>query len=255
MLLAQLSDLHICAPGSAADLRYGSAAHLARAVAHLNRLDPAPDAVLCTGDLVNEGTEQEYARLLALLRPLHAPLYVLPGNHDRREPLRRAFAPRGYLPPQGFLHYAVDLGPLRLLALDTLVEGQHGGQLCDARLAWLEAQLKEEPARPTLVALHHPPFATGMRVLDAMGLEGAGALATLLQRHPQVERVLCGHVHRAVVRRFAGTLAGTCPSTMLQAALDLRPAGSLTMVPEPPALQLHLWREGEGLVTHTLPIA
>ena len=252
MLLAQLSDLHVGLPGSKVDLAYESAARLERAVAHVCALDPRPDAVVLTGDLVNDGTPAEYARLAALLAPLPMPVYVLPGNHDDREHLRAAFAARGYLPPRGPLCYAVDVGPLRLLALDTNVPGQPSGRLEAQQLAWLDARLAEARARPTLLALHHPPFRTGIqRADDEMGLSGAEALEAVVRRHPQVERILCGHLHRPIVSRFAGTLAATCPSTMHQLQLDLRERGRLALVPEPPALLLHLWREGEGLVTHT----
>ncbi|MFP2911081.1 phosphodiesterase [Pyxidicoccus sp. 3LFB2] len=251
MLLAQISDFHVGVPGSDVDRRFDSAAQLERAVAHLCRMEPRPDAVLCTGDLVNDGSPEEYARLAALLKPLAMPWYVIPGNHDDREHLRAAFAHLGYLPPRGFLHYVVELGPLRLIGLDTLVPGAPGGKLCDERLAWLDARLSEAPERPTLVFMHHPPFPTGIHRADAMGLEGSDALASVIGRHPQVERVLCGHLHRPIVKRFAGTVASTCPSTMHQVELDLSLPGRLALVPEPTACQLHLWSEASGLVSHT----
>ncbi|MFP2931886.1 phosphodiesterase [Pyxidicoccus sp. 3LG] len=250
MLLAQISDFHIGVPGSDVDRRFDSAVRLERAVQHLLRMEPRPDVVLCTGDLVNDGRPEEYARLAALLEPLPMPWFVIPGNHDDREHLRAAFAHRGYLPRQGFLCYAVDVGPLRLIGLDTHVPGAPGGRLCGERLAWLEARLAEAPERPTLVCMHHPPFRTGIHAADAMGLEGADALAEVIGRHPQVERVLCGHLHRPIVKRFAGTVASTCPSTMHQVGLDLGLPGRLTLVPEPAACELHLWSEASGLVSH-----
>ncbi|NMO22528.1 phosphodiesterase [Pyxidicoccus fallax] len=250
MLLAQISDMHIGVPGSDVERRFDSATHLERAVQHLCRLEPRPDVVLCTGDLVNDGSPEEYARLAALLKPLPMPCYVIAGNHDDREHLRAAFAHQGYLPEQGFLHYVVELGPLRLIGLDTNVPGAPGGRLCADRLAWLDARLSEAPERPTLVFMHHPPFRTGIHRVDAMGLEGSEALAAVIGRHPQVERILCGHLHRPIVKRFAGTVASTCPSTMHQVALDLELPGRITLVPEPPACQLHLWSEATGLVSH-----
>lgn len=250
MLVAQITDFHVATEGSPFDVRFGTGAALARAVAHLGRLDPAPDAIVCTGDLVDGGPPDEYARLRRLLAPLSAPVYVLPGNHDHRDHLRAAFADRGYLPADGFLHYVVDLGPLRLVALDTLVPGAPGGRLCAERLAWLDARLCEAPDRPTLVVQHHPPFATGIAAMDELGLDGAADERAVLARHPQVERVLCGHLHRAITTRIGSTLASTCPSTTHQVALDLRLPGALALVPEPPACQLHTWRPDLGLVSH-----
>jgi 3',5'-cyclic AMP phosphodiesterase CpdA len=251
MLIAQITDTHISTPDSVNDRYFRTPEHLERAVAHLNRLDPRPDVVLATGDLVERGEPQEYARLRAILDRLTMPVYVVPGNHDSREHLARAFADRGYLPAHGFLHYTVEEWPVRLIGLDTHVPGEPGGRLCAERLAWLDARLAEGPARPTLVFMHHPPFVTGLQAMDAMGLEGGPALAEVIRRHPQVERVVCGHVHRPMTRRFAGTVASTSPATAHQLALVLAPARHLAVVMEPPACTLHLWLGPEaGLVSH-----
>lgn len=252
MLIAQITDTHISTPGSVNDRYFRTPEHLERAVAHLNRLAPRPDVVLATGDLVERGEPEEYARLRAILDRLAMPLYVIPGNHDSREHLARAFADRGYLPTRGeFLHYTVEEWPVRLVGLDTQVPGQPGGALCPERLAWLDARLGEAPARPTLVFMHHPPFVTGLAAMDGMGLEGKEALAAVIRQHPQVERIACGHVHRPMTRRFAGTVATTCPATAHQIALELRPAERLSVVMEPPACTLHLWLGADaGLVSH-----
>lgn len=252
MLIAQITDLHVSTPGSVNDRFFRTPEHLARAVAHLNALSPRPDVTLATGDLVERGEPEEYARLRAILDGLAMPLYVIPGNHDARAPLVAAFADRGYLPRDGeFLQYTVEDWPVRLVALDTLVPGASGGRLCAERLAWLDARLGEARTRPTVIFMHHPPFLTGMRAMDAMGLEGKAELAAVIGRHPQVEHVLCGHLHRPITRRFAGTVASTCPATAHQLALDLEPAPHLAVVMEPAACMLHLWLgEDGGLVSH-----
>jgi hypothetical protein len=151
----------------------------------------------------------------------------------------------------GFLQYTVEDWPVRLVALDTLIPGASGGRLCAERLAWLDTRLAEAPDRPTVVLMHHPPFVTGMRKMDEMGLDGIDALAAVIRRHPQVERLVCGHLHRSIVRRFAGTVACTSPATAHQLALDLGEAPRLATVMEPPACLLHLWLDGAaGLVSH-----
>jgi len=71
-----------------------------------------------------------------------------------------------------------------------------------------------------------------------------------VRTHGNVERVMCGHVHRPIQVRWAGTLASTAPSTAHQATLDLRPVDTLSMTMEPPGISLHLWRDGTGLITH-----
>ncbi len=252
MLIAQISDTHISTPESVNDRHYHTAEHLGRAVAHLNALAPRPDLVLATGDLVERGEVVEYERLHSLLAALEMPVYLIPGNHDDRDNLRRVFADHGYLPRDSpFIQYVLDQWPLRLVALDTLIPGESGGRLCAERLAWLDARLAEQPARPTLAFMHHPPFVTGMRKMDEMGLDGVEGLAAVIRRHPQVERIVCGHLHRSIVRRFAGTVACTSPATAHQLALDLGPSPRLATVMEPPGCLLHLWLGAdEGLVTH-----
>src|SRR5215212_739016 len=138
-----------------------------------------------------------------------------------RGPLRQAFGGDGYFPTAGFLQYAIEEYPLRLIALDTLVEGKGGGELCHERLSWLDRTLAAQRSRPTVVLMHHPPFPTGIAYMDNHGLENAAGLAEIVARHPQVERILCGHLHRAIDRRFAGTVAGTAPSTAHQVRLNL----------------------------------
>jgi 3',5'-cyclic AMP phosphodiesterase CpdA len=251
VLIAQITDTHVSTAGSRSDRDFHTAAHLERAVAHLSVLAPRPDVVLATGDLVETGQPAEYARLRELLAPLTMPVYLIPGNHDDRGNLVRAFDPHRYLPRDGFIQYAIEDWPVRLIALDTLIPGESGGRLSAEQLAWLDARLAEAPDRPTIVFMHHPPFKTGMRKMDEMGLGGTDALALVIARHPQVERLVCGHLHRSIVRRFAGTVACTSPSTAHQIALDLGGTPRLATVMEPPACLLHLWLgDAGGLVSH-----
>jgi 3',5'-cyclic AMP phosphodiesterase CpdA len=251
MLIAQISDTHIKPDGRLAYERVDTALCLARAVEHVRRLAPAPEVVLLTGDLVDAGLEEEYVRLRGLLAPLPMPVYVIPGNHDAREPLRRVFGVDGYLPREGDgLQYVIETHPVRLIGLDTLVPGQGGGRLGPRRLDWLEARLAEAPARPTLVFMHHPPFRTGLEAMDAQWLEDGEALGAVIRRHAQVEGVLCGHVHRPIHARWCGTVVTTAPSSAHAVHLDLRQPGGFAWVMEPPACLLHLWRPGVGLVSH-----
>ncbi len=254
MLLAQISDMHVKVPGNPLYGRIDTPAFLERAVAHLAALDPRPDLVIATGDLVESGSVEEYRTLRDLLAPLAMPVYLIPGNHDRRDGLRAVFGDRAWLPASGFVHYAFDAGPLRMVGLDTLVEGKGHGALCAERLDWLEARLGESD-RPTILFMHHPPFACGIEAFDAMRLnEGEERLAAMVGRHRHVERVLCGHVHRPIQVRWAGTLASIAPSTAHQAALDLREKAPMSLAMEPPGVVLHLWQPGLGLVSHLSPI-
>ncbi|MFO1154183.1 MAG: phosphodiesterase [Rhodospirillales bacterium] len=243
MLIAQISDTHLRASGRLLHGQIDTARALDACIAHLRRLDPAPDLVLATGDLADGGLPEEYARLRAAFDQLPMPVYVIPGNHDDREALRSSFADHGYLPAHGeFLHYTIEDFPLRLIGLDTVIPGEVGGALCPARLAWLGERLDEQPKRPTLIFMHHPPFPTGIGFMDWPPLYGASELQELVRRHPQVRQVVCGHIHRAIHVSWAGTTAAVAPSVVYQMNLALRPDDGFLLIDQPPAIALYLWR-------------
>ena len=255
MLLCQITDLHIKAERKLAYGRVDTAGMLERCVAAILRLAPAPNAVLITGDLVDRGSDAEYELLAQLIAPLstqgNLPVYLVAGNHDEREALRRNFPAHSYLRQWApFVQYAIDAHALRIVALDTVIPGQGGGLVCAERLDWLDRTLSQAPEQPTVILMHHPPFVTGIGHMDRVGLDNSDALEAVVRRHPQVERVMCGHLHRSIQARFGGTVASTCPSTAHQVALDLASPSPDNFVMEPPGYQLHFWN-GKQLVTHT----
>jgi 3',5'-cyclic-AMP phosphodiesterase len=250
-LVAQISDLHVRAPGQLYKDVADSNRMLGEAIDHLLRLDRRPDLVLVTGDLVDEGRPEEYANAVALLARLQLPCLVMPGNHDRRDEFRRAFAGHHrYLPAHGPLHYCVDEHPLRVVALDSCPPGKHHGSVDEAGMDWLAATLAADTVKPTLLLLHHPPFVSGIGYLDEYRYLEADALERLVGRFSNVQAVLCGHVHRVMMRRWAGTMVVACPSTTTEIALQLAPQASPQSFMGPPACLLHLWQPPHGLITH-----
>ncbi|HTW83465.1 MAG TPA: phosphodiesterase [Candidatus Sulfotelmatobacter sp.] len=247
MLIAQITDLHVRPKGAVVHHMVPTAPYLRRALEAIDALQPRPDLVLATGDLTDRGKPKEYKRLRKLLAHASVPVFVLPGNHDDRAALRAAFADHAYLPAHGPLQWCVDAGPLRVIGLDTVRKKHPGGELDAERLSWLAERLEEAPTRPTLLAMHHPPFAIGVAPVDAHGFRGVEALAELIAAHPQVARIVCGHVHRAVTVAFAGSAASTAPSTAPQLVLDR--AGVLYGLRlEAPGFALHRWT-GSRVVT------
>jgi len=252
-LLVQLTDTHIGGTWGFGD----PVAGLAAAIEAVLRLNREPDAVLITGDLANSGEDADYDVLRELLAPLTAPIYVVAGNHDDRAALRRHFdVPGGDQPggAQAPIQYAVDLGPLRLLVLDTTKPGQDAGELGADRLGWLDAALADEPELPTLVAMHHPPLSVGIAQWDAIGLSAGdrGALADVIARHPQVRRLVAGHVHRAIASDLGGRAVLAVPSTYVQAKLDLG-SDEIALGDEPPGFAVHVLVGGE-LISHIQPV-
>ena len=252
-LLAQLSDLHIVASGATVWEGFDTAISTQAAVATLAAFEPRPDLVLVSGDLADNGDPAAYRNLISLLEPLADRLVVLPGNHDRVENLR-AVLPGAWFPAGETNDYVVE-GVPRLICLDTSRPPSDAGNLDPSQIEWLDATLAESDA-PTIVALHHPPFETGIAFMDAIGLDhgAAAALGAVVQRWSHVERVICGHAHRLIVRHWAGTTVVLAPGIASTIALDLRVDAGGSWNLEPPALVLHEWREGGGLVTHLLHV-
>lgn len=253
-LIAQISDLHIKADGRLSYKKVDTHAALLRVIDTLNQLVPRPDTVVITGDLVDFGTAEEYQTLCEALRHLQLPFLLMPGNHDDRQQLRAAFPEHHYLQHGETLNWQMRVNHLQLLALDSSVPHQPWGYVDDAQLQWLADQLAREPDLPTLVLLHHPPFLSGIGHMDRQPLRNPAALAAIVGQHPQVERVLSGHLHRSVQARFAGTLACVAPGVSHQVALDLRDHGPANFVLEPPGFLLHRWQPQQGMTTHLCAI-
>jgi Icc protein len=250
VLIAQISDTHILAPDSeqpAADLR---ADCLRRCVADINRQQP--DAVIFTGDTVQHGQPEEYARLRALLAPIEAPVYPVPGNRDDRDGMRAAFGDYPFLATGAdFLHYAIENDDLRLVGLDSTLPGERKGRFCEKRQSWLDATLGAQPERPTLLFIHHPPFDVGDHYIGGYRRpEEAVALADIVSRNPQVQGLLCGHVHWPVSRQWAGTQARIMPSV----AVDVRKGVDEAEARGRPIYLLHRYSRAAGLVSKAVTV-
>ena len=256
MLIAQISDFHLRPPGETAYAGIDTHAMTSGAIAAIAALDPAPDCVLVTGDLADGASPQAYALARDLLSRLPMPVFIIPGNHDRRDIMRDCLADAFLYLRQtnGFLHYAIEDFPVRLIGLDTVIPGGVGGEICPEREAWLAARLAEGDGRPTLIFMPPPPFATGIGGMDATMCRTAASFRQLVEDHPEIERVVAGHHHRPIFRRWAGTIGFIVPGVAHQLALDLRPGAHLRYIHEPPALALHAWSPDTGMVSHILPI-
>ncbi len=246
LLIAQISDTHISATAE------DNLARLDRVLDYLCTMTRRPDLLLVTGDLADEDDEAPYRLLRERLDRCAIPAQVCIGNHDSRAAAQQVFGTGD----GGFFHYALDFGPLRLVVLDTVEEGRHGGAFCEARSAWLHDRLSEAPDRPTLVVLHHPPIDTGIDWLTTAPSEPwLIQLDAALAGQDQVVALLAGHIHRPISTSRNGTPVRICPSIASPLVLDLAPLdpqvpdGRPLVTDGPPGYALHLWRHGT-LTTH-----
>jgi 3',5'-cyclic-AMP phosphodiesterase len=251
MLIAQISDPHLCPKGQLLHGVSDANAGFSAVISALNQFSPQPDLVVLSGDLTEAGAADEYALAKALLADLRCPLRALPGNHDERDRFRALFPD---LPAQGPLHWVeTGCGPVRVVGLDVTVPGAAHGQIDPTMLEWLAQILAQEPTRPTLLVMHQPPILSGIPFMDQYRCFGGEGLLALLARFPSVETVACGHVHRAMQRRFGTAMLCTAPSLSPAIALRLNPADGPASLNEPPAMLMHHW-QGDALLTHHLPL-
>ena len=253
MLVAQITDLHLgFDPGTPDEL---NRQRLDRTLRRLAEMNPRPDLLLATGDIADNGDDGDsYARFKEAIAGLPFPVYPAMGNHDSRGPFLETFPDT--LQAGGFIQYAIEGLPVRILVLDTLEVGRHGGGFCEVRAAWLIERLAEEPERPTLIVLHHPPIATGLAwMTENPERAWVKRLRSIVEAHPNIVAMVAGHVHRPIVTRWAGTMLAVCPATAPQVALDFEPMDAEApdnrpmIVADQPWFALHYWN-GRELITH-----
>jgi 3',5'-cyclic AMP phosphodiesterase CpdA len=252
MLIAQISDLHIGFDGPSRD--DANLRRLDRALAELEAMPGRPDLLLATGDLVEHGDEASYRLLHERLAACPIPSHPMLGNHDRRAGFRAAFP--GAPDVSGYLQYVIETPGLRIVMLDTLEEGRHGGAFCEIRAAWLTEKLAEAPDTPTLVVLHHPPIDTGIEWMMTDPAEPwVARLRAALAGHGQIVALISGHIHRPVLGMFEGLPTAVAPATAYPLALTLEPMDidhpdNRPLVTDgPPAYALHRWQDGR-FITH-----
>ena len=252
MLIAQVTDIHLgFEPDNPSEF---NRKRLDQVIKQLCTMKPMPDMLLATGDLVDRGDSDSYRRLRNALDVCPFPVWLCLGNHDVRENFS-AWYPD--IPTaDGFLQYAVDTPTLRLLFLDTLEEGRHGGAFCDMRAAWLKARLAEQPDRPTVIVMHHPPVDVGVDWMSTHPDEPwVARFSQAIEGGANIRGIICGHLHRPITVGWRGTTISICASSAPQVALDLRkidpekPDGRPMIIADPPAFALHRWN-GRELVTH-----
>jgi 3',5'-cyclic AMP phosphodiesterase CpdA len=253
MLIAQMTDIHI---GFDPDARPEELNRI-RFRATLDRLLESPnpiDMLVLTGDLTDHGDKDSFEKTAALLEACPMPIYSIVGNHDTREGLLHAFPDTPV--HDGFIQYAVEQDGLRILFLDTLEVGRHGGAFCDTRATWLKAELAAYPDTPTLIFMHHPPVVSGIGWMDPGPTEPwMLRFGDAIKGHDQVQAIHCGHLHRQITTTFQGVLLSVTPSVAPLVAMDLRPIDPDTpddrdlITTEPPTYAIHRWADGQ-LLTH-----
>jgi 3',5'-cyclic AMP phosphodiesterase CpdA len=246
VLIGQVTDIHLgFEPNNPAEF---NRARLDRIINRFQHGVNRPDLILATGDLVDKGDVASYRHLKDAFAALPCPTLYALGNHDIRAHFLEVFPDTPV--DDGFVQYVVERDGRRLIVVDTLEEGRHGGAFCDRRAAWLSDRLAESPEIPTVIVMHHPPVEVGIDWMNTHPDEPwVQNFARAIAGHAQVQALLCGHLHRAISAPWKGVTVSICSSSAPQLSLDLRPIDPDTpdlrdmIVAEPPAYAMHRWTE------------
>ena len=225
-MIVHISDSHID-PGS--DKLEDRLRDLRRVVDDINKLDPVPNIVIHTGDVAHNGTQEKYDLALTILGDVRAPLHVCVGNRDDRNLIAKNFRTgRDIAPGSGFLQYSIDDYPVRLIALDTLCATTNMGDYCRERADALSIALADEPQKPTVLFMHHPPF----EIVDSKypfqfdDWNTVNHLVSVLKKNDQVRHLFCGHTHRNSNGEILGVPASTVPSIAVNLRFGDIPEGA-----------------------------
>lgn len=243
-LLVQITDTHILPRG---ELLYGevdTAEHLRASVAEINAMEPQPDLVMITGDLVEKPSDSTYSHFDELIAPLKAPVYLIPGNHDDPLVMEQHFGGSYSFPGvHPCFQYAIDDFEFRILALNSHLDDSELPDYGERRLEWLEQELGKSD-KPTLIAIHHPPMKTGIYFIDMVGEEWYQGLSELISRHPQIKLIICGHGHIDLVGMLGHVpvymVGSTAHQLIAGRVVDRAPASDTSRVPP----MLHQWLDG-----------
>jgi len=245
--ILQISDTHIVPEGVLVSDRLDTATPFRRLVQRITDIRDqigVLDAILISGDVSDDGSVESYQHFEEILAPLELPFYVIPGNHDAREPMRAAFCGDGYLPETGKLNWHRRIGDIHLIGLDTLIEGEKGGMLDALTLTYLDDALSSVGRDPVLLAVHHPPFKTGIRFMDDIGFKNSAELLEVLSGFNGELRIVCGHIHCMMTVSVGGHIAISAPSPSSCFTLDTRPNAPIGFMDIEGGCLLHKWDGG-----------
>jgi Icc protein len=225
--LLHITDTHLHASPESRMRGVCTDATLRAVIAAALRNGDRPDAILATGDLVQDETRTGYERLREILQATGVPVFCLPGNHDEPEIMRAVLGtPPFQVGGEARLHNWC------LVLLDSHRPGDDGGRLAPAELERLNQVLARAAASHYLVCLHHQALPMGSRWLDGVGLRNADDLLEIVDSDRRVRGVVWGHVHQASDRRRHGVRYISSPATCMQFlpnsddfAVDDRPPG------------------------------
>ncbi|QKT08841.1 metallophosphoesterase [Gordonia sp. X0973] len=237
-VIAQLSDLHV-------NGTHRNRARIEAALHYVNSRAEGIDALLVTGDLTDHAAPEEMLEAHKLITsPL--PTLITIGNHDARPSFNAVFRPE--VDPTSPVNVALTVGDVTLLAVDSSLPGERRGFLDDVTVSWLRTELDNADGK-VVVAFHHPPVTLGMPMMDSIMQSSPERLGDLVDAHPEIVALVCGHAHSGAVTTFRGR--PLCLAPGVSSTLNLPFEGSAVVNRDQPAgVAFHLIDDDGRVITH-----
>lgn len=255
MRIAQLTDPHIVHDGELLHGYIDSGKRLRDAFSVIDNMKPRVDVILLTGDLVEQPDDAAYIALQDILSERQSPIFLIPGNHDDRLLMHAKFSATGMYPcAKDCAQYDLNDYAVRLIALDSVWQGNELPVFDEDRADWLADALRKEPNKPTLLFIHHPPFHTGIAFVDLAPSDWYRHLSRVISQHDQVKLVLCGHAHTTMSGQIAGVPVYVAPSSAFQLSGYLGVDEAPTLIDEAGPVTIHYWTGNQFVTSPYLPV-
>ena len=202
MLIAQISDTHLIAPGGTGKFVDEKLIALEKCIEAINNLDTLPDVVIHTGDLSDNGSSEELLLAKKYLDKLVVPYYITPGNKDCADKLIEVFTEQlSGVVNGGPITYLVEDLPIKLASLDTTTSFDNRGLLDFKKIAAIDKILSMHQDDPVIIFSHHPPFNLSSESsphFEFVSKNSIKLFGELVDRHSQIVALFCGHFHRSI---------------------------------------------------------
>ncbi|WP_407333946.1 phosphodiesterase [Enterovibrio sp. 27052020O] len=245
--IIQITDIHLTVPPHKVSGQLNTYALFEQAIDKIEQDLPLfgdVDAIIATGDITDYGDVESYELFKTQIERLNLPYLVIPGNHDSREAMNASFPQFAGFAPHDEINWVQEYSDFDVIGLDSVIPHQGGGALSASTLHFLERALATNQNKPALIALHHPPFESGIRFMDSIGLKGADDMADLLNQTSREVRVICGHLHNSIVCNMGQATVLSSPAIASSFMTDHRPNAPVGFTQKPGGYMLHEWQNG-----------
>jgi Icc protein len=211
MRIVQISDVHLFADTQADLLGLNTAKSFEAVINLVNVQNSSPDMIILSGDIAQDYSTEAYLHVAKKMQIFTCPIYWFAGNHDVPDVMQKTFSSTHLKDDKAIL-----LGDWLIVLLNSHSPKHVSGQLGRSELSRLDYYLTQHPTKHALVFLHHHPITVGSKWLDSSCLQNPDDFFAVIDHHPNVCGIFCGHIHQVFETQRQGVPIISAPSTCIQ---------------------------------------